>query len=594
MALAHELDHSFSMILALSFFSFLRHFRREATLAREHAQAVTTLCTEQGVSPHYLATAGIVQGWAEVHETRGRHGIAEIRHALDQLEAMQVHHRRSYYFGILAEAYGSVGEPELGLGALTRAAAFMEETGEGLWEVEIHRLKGKLLLQSSSNGQDQAEASFRKVARLGEVEYAEPDVVDHACVIPSDTRYVEQWGLQKIGMPAAWDLETGGSNVLIGIIDSGISMSGGGALDHPDLNDPSRYIQGTDFVDGGTPRDLNGHGTHVAGIAAAESNNAQGVAGMNWGSQVYVCRTLDTSGNGGSADFADAVEEIVDYALAHGLKAVINYSAGGGDNQTKRDACAYVNDHGMILCAATGNDNGAAVIFPAAYSVDYDGVIAVGSTDSGDTVSSFSNIGPEVTVVAPGRDILSTMPTYGVTIPAALNYDELSGTSMATPCVTGLIALMWSRHPSFTNRKIRDCLTSTAVKLGAGTFDNSWGNGRVAAEPALRCGDVVVPAVHRVHALHHLHRLHPPHPLHAVHHLHALHPADPLHAGSRSSPASPRSRPSRCSRGSGRSGPVPRSRSCRSCASDGPCSTRANSSSGAWRNSATSPGASRA
>lgn len=340
---------------------------------------------------------------------------------------------------------------------------------------------------------DDVVSVARKVARLGEVEYAEPDVVDHACVIPSDTRYVEQWGLQKIGMPAAWDLETGGSNVLIGIIDSGISMSGGGALDHPDLNDPSRYIQGTDFVDGGTPRDLNGHGTHVAGIAAAESNNAQGVAGMNWGSQVYVCRTLDTSGNGGSADFADAVEEIVDYALAHGLKAVINYSAGGGDNQTKRDACAYVNDHGMILCAATGNDNGAAVIFPAAYSVDYDGVIAVGSTDSGDTVSSFSNIGPEVTVVAPGRDILSTMPTYGVTIPAALNYDELSGTSMATPCVTGLIALMWSRHPSFTNRKIRDCLTSTAVKLGAGTFDNSWGNGRVAAEPALRCGDVVFP-----------------------------------------------------------------------------------------------------
>jgi hypothetical protein len=333
----------------------------------------------------------------------------------------------------------------------------------------------------------------RKIARLGEVEYAEPDVVDHACMIPSDTRYGQQWGLQKIGMPDAWDLETGASGVLIGIIDSGISMSGGGALDHPDLNDAGRYVLGTDFVDGGTPRDLNGHGTHVAGIAAAESNNAQGVTGVNWGSQVYVCRTLDTAGNGGSADFADAVEEIVDYALAHGLKAVINYSAGGGDSQTKRDACAYVNNNGMILCAATGNDNGGPVIFPAAYSVDYDGVIAVGSTDSDDTVSSFSNVGPEVTVVAPGRDILSTMPTYGVTIAAALNYDELDGTSMATPCVTGLVALMWSRHPSFTNRKIRDCLTSTAVKLGTGAFDNAWGNGRVAAEPALRCGDVVFP-----------------------------------------------------------------------------------------------------
>jgi thermitase len=336
-------------------------------------------------------------------------------------------------------------------------------------------------------------AVARKITRLDEVEYAEPDVIDHACIVPSDTRYGDQWGLQKIGMPAAWDLQTGASGVLIGIIDSGISMSGAGALDHPDLNDAGRYVLGTDFVDGGTPRDLNGHGTHVAGIAAAESNNAQGVAGMNWASPVYVCRTLDTAGNGSSADFADAVEEIVDYALAHSLKAVINYSAGGADNQTKRDACAYVNDNGMILCAATGNDNGGPVIFPAGYSVDFDGVIAVGSTDADDTVSSFSNVGPEVTVVAPGRNILSTMPTYAVTIGGTLNYDELDGTSMATPCVTGLVALMWSRHPSFTNRKIRDCLSSTAVKLGAGSFDNSWGNGRVAAEAALRCGDVVFP-----------------------------------------------------------------------------------------------------
>ena len=161
-ALAHELAHSFSLVLALTFFSFLRHFRREAGLAREHAQAVTTLCTEQGIAPQYLAIAGIVRGWAEVHETKAMQGIAEIRHALDQLEAMQVHHRRSYYLAILAEACGLVGEPEQGLSALTKAKAFMEETGEGLWEVEIHRLKGRLLLHRSSEGQGQAEAGFRK------------------------------------------------------------------------------------------------------------------------------------------------------------------------------------------------------------------------------------------------------------------------------------------------------------------------------------------------------------------------------------------------------------------------------------------------
>jgi class 3 adenylate cyclase/predicted ATPase len=161
-ALARDLAHSFSLILALTFFSFVCHFRRDLGLAREHAQSAATVCTEQGIAPQYLAIAGIVRGWAEVHETRAMQGIAEIQHALDQLEAMRVRQRRSYYLAILAEAYGSVGEPEQGLGALTKAEAFMEETGEGLWEAEIHRLKGELLLHRSSEGQVQVEASFQK------------------------------------------------------------------------------------------------------------------------------------------------------------------------------------------------------------------------------------------------------------------------------------------------------------------------------------------------------------------------------------------------------------------------------------------------
>lgn len=335
----------------------------------------------------------------------------------------------------------------------------------------------------------------RRLSRREDIGYVEPDVVDTAQLVPNDTRYGEQWSHQTIGSEGAWDLQTGAASVLIGIIDSGISTTAGGALDHPDLDTPGRFVLGTDFVDGGAPRDLNGHGTHVTGIAAAESNNNQGVAGMNWASPVYVCRTLDTSGNGSSADFADAVEEIVDYAVAHSLHAVINYSAGGAANLTKQNACQYAQTRGMILCAATGNDNGGPVIFPAAYSTTIDNVVAVGSTDDNDTVSSFSNVGPEVTVVAPGRSILSTMPTYAVNLPVALNYDYLDGTSMATPLVTGLVALMWSRHPSSTYTTIRNCLINTAVKLGPGVFNNSWGNGRIAAEAALRCGDFVFPSL---------------------------------------------------------------------------------------------------
>ena len=119
-------------------------------------------------------------------------------------------------------------------------------------------------------------------------------------------------------------------------------MTLNGALDHADLDTAGRYILGSDFVDGGTaPRDLNGHGTHVTGIAAAESNNAQGVAGMNWTSPVYICRTGDPWGDSSSADFADAVEEIVDYAVNAGLHAVVNYSSGGHENETTRQACLY-------------------------------------------------------------------------------------------------------------------------------------------------------------------------------------------------------------------------------------------------------------
>ncbi len=335
------------------------------------------------------------------------------------------------------------------------------------------------------------------LSRLEGVLWAEPDVLDRAQVVPNDAEYSNQWSPATVRSEAAWDLETGASNVVIGIIDSGICMSTGGALNHEDLNDSGRIILGTDFVDGGTPRDMNMHGTHVVGIAAAPGNTGDGIAGMNWNSPVYICRTLDANGSGGSADFADAVEEITDFAVAAGKKAVINYSAGGGDNNTKRDACDYASSRGMLLVAATGNDNGGSVISPALHSLNFDGVIAVGNTDSNDTVSSFSNVGPEVTVVAPGRDIQSTMPTYMTTRMTSqglsTTYDSLNGTSMATPLVAGLAALVWSHKPNLTNAEVRDCIKDTAVELGAGNFSNSWGFGRVDARAALDCGTVIVP-----------------------------------------------------------------------------------------------------
>lgn len=324
-----------------------------------------------------------------------------------------------------------------------------------------------------------------EISKRDDVVYAEPDFIGTICVVPDDTKYADQWGPKKINSEGAWDLETGGNDILIGIIDTGLATANDGSLNHPDLNDTARYILGTDFVsDDNLPRDDHSHGTHVTGIAAAMSNNAEGVAGMNWNSPVYVCKVFDSAGSGSQSDVKAAVEEIVDYAVDNNLYVVINMSARWTSGHSAlRDAAEYAHDNGMIFCIATGNDYDT-VGFPAAYSSDFDGVIAVGSTDNDDTVSSFSNTGPEVTVVAPGKNILSTTPTYDVTS-GDTDYDEKSGTSMACPHVAGLASLVWSREIRQTNEQVRDVLINTAKKLGTGNFDNSWGNGRIEAEEAV-------------------------------------------------------------------------------------------------------------
>jgi subtilisin family serine protease len=129
-------------------------------------------------------------------------------------------------------------------------------------------------------------------------------------LVPNDSRYAQQWALPKISAENAWDIEEGNGNVLIGIIDTGISMQGS-MLTHPDLDNATRYILGTDFVnDDAIPLDDLGHGTHVAGTAGAETNNAGGVAGVNWNSRVYVCKVFDENGNGSESDFESAARPL--------------------------------------------------------------------------------------------------------------------------------------------------------------------------------------------------------------------------------------------------------------------------------------------
>jgi subtilisin family serine protease len=326
----------------------------------------------------------------------------------------------------------------------------------------------------------------------GIFEFVEPDFVHYLCVTPNDTYYGNQYGPSIVEAPDAWEITTGSSSIVVGILDTGIPISSG-SLSHPDLQNTSRIIQGVDYVgDGNGVKDERGHGTHVAGIAGAETNNSTGVAGMNWNSKLRIYQVFNANGTGFDSDFYDAVINAVDNDCK-----VINFSGGHvGASSTLENAAIYAENNDVLLVAAAGNYDEDAnpdtvVVYPAAYSVDYDNVIAVSATDGSDNFASFSSYGPEVVVAAPGVNIYSTTPNYSVVwndppYSYSQNYDYVSGTSMAAPLVAGLAALILSNDPSLSPAQVRETIEITADDLGPAGFDNEFGYGRVNAYNAVR------------------------------------------------------------------------------------------------------------
>jgi subtilisin family serine protease len=247
------------------------------------------------------------------------------------------------------------------------------------------------------------------------------------------------------------------------VAGNGLDDDGNGCVDD---------VHGCDFVDGdGLPADGHGHGTHVAGIVGADTNNGIGVAGMGWGVRVMPVRVLDDAGSGGIW----SVSEGIRYAADNGAR-VINLSLGGyGGAQDLQNAVSYAQGRGALVVAAAGNDNLPMPFYPAVY----DGVVGVAATDDADQKAGFSNYGSHVDVAAPGVDIHSTLLQ-----PAA--YGEKSGTSMATPMVSGLAALIWTRYPSVTASQVAAAIQDSAVDLGSAGWDAYFGWGRIHAADALR------------------------------------------------------------------------------------------------------------
>ncbi|GHG23288.1 S8 family peptidase [Streptomyces hydrogenans] len=276
----------------------------------------------------------------------------------------------------------------------------------------------------------------------------------------------QQWAVNSLKLPDAWSTAKGDDTV-IAVVDTGVDP------DHPDLE--GRLVDGYDFVDGDDdPKDLNGHGTHVAGIAAAHTDNGVGIAGGAPGAKIMPVRVLGADGSGSDANITKGIV----WAAQHGAD-VINLSLGESGLMARllkggvlNDAISVANSKGAVVVAAAGND--ATLLQP--YELDTP-VLVVNAADENGQPAEFTNFGAQDAVAAPGVDILSTLPTYTAkeTLRNTTGYGRLSGTSMASPYVAAVAALLHQQGLSPT--EIMGAIRNTAKnpaqspKLGLGNVD---------------------------------------------------------------------------------------------------------------------------
>ncbi|HEU4964506.1 MAG TPA: S8 family serine peptidase [Bacilli bacterium] len=281
---------------------------------------------------------------------------------------------------------------------------------------------------------------------------------------PNDMFYgSNQWNLPIIAADQAWQISTGSSDIKVAVVDTGVDLA------HPEFK--GQLVQGVNFVAGtDNPQDDNGHGTHVSGIIAARTNNLEGIAGLDWAGKIMPVKTMASDGSGSVVDISDGVR----WAVDHGAR-VINMSLGEyNDSDYLHDAIKYAYDKGAVIVSAMGNDGIDTPSYPAAYPE----VIAVAANDETTESALFSNWGPHTSVSAPGVSIPSTYP--------GKRYVAMSGTSMATPHVAGVAALLLSINPDLTPKDVRHILESTADDLGPEGKDEYYGYGQINVAKAVR------------------------------------------------------------------------------------------------------------
>lgn len=282
--------------------------------------------------------------------------------------------------------------------------------------------------------------------------------------VPNDEFYDPyQWNLSQIKSERGWNITGGTDDVIIAILDTGIDPQ------HEDLS--QKIITGYNAIDGSDRvHDGHGHGTHVAGIAAAITNNITGIAGVSWYNPIMPVKVLNDQGEGSLFEVANGIK----WATDHGAR-VINLSLGDAqDSEILYEAILYAYERDVVLIAAAGNDNVAQPMYPAGYEE----VMAVSAVDQEQRKAVFSNYGTHIDVSAPGENIPSTFPNN--------HYVFMSGTSMAAPHVTGLAGLIRSLRPELNNNEVLQLIRETADDLGTTGHDSYFGFGQINVASALQ------------------------------------------------------------------------------------------------------------
>lgn len=340
-------------------------------------------------------------------------------------------------------------------------------------------------------GGQSVEEAVAVLSRNPEVDFAEPDYIARAQVTPDDPFFGFQYALYNSGQPisipgsptgkpsadikatVAWEETKGDPEVIVAVVDTGVDLL------HPDLV-AKLAGSGRDFVnDDFDASDDHGHGTFIAGLIGAETDNNLGIAGTAWDCRLLPVKVLNASAEGAYS----AISQGIIWAVLNGAK-VINLSLGyTEDSATLRDAVKYAFEQGAVLCAGTGN-TGSAVEYPAAYD-DY--CLAVAATDYNDARPAWSNYGPQVDAAAPGVSIFSTFPR-GYFGPGSLDYGYGQGTSAAAAFASGLAALIVSLKPFLTPAQVMDVIRYSCDDINVQAYpgrDEFLGYGRLNMEKAL-------------------------------------------------------------------------------------------------------------